>query len=505
MTDTEIAELLDSTAPLVVIEAPAGCGKTYQGANHARRMALSSLRGRILILTHTHAACSVFAKETRATGSRVEIRTIDSLIVQIAMAYHRPLGLPADPSVLARRAGGFESLAVHVSKFLRCNDIVSIALSDRYPIIIADEHQDTSLEQHEIVMCLHRAGSKLRIFGDPMQNLYSSSKAKVAADLARWDALKTKGQAAELQTPHRWENGSADLGTWVLEARQALKEGRKVDLTQRPDTLNVLFAENIAARSVGFQLGKDDRKPIDVLMDSATSMLVLSGHNETVQALRAFWRRRYPLWEGHTREPLGTLITTLSTASGNPVAVSEAVIVFMEATSVGFTRSTHGNRLTQEVVSACAKPAKGKPAMLQELARCILTEPTHVGVAKCLVRLNELVDQRVPGFDSISFDLRNELRDAMRLGEFKDPEEGFSEIRRKRSFAHPAPPAKSISTIHKAKGLECSHSMIVPCDRKNFSDTAYARCKLYVAISRAKQTTTIVVSRNNLSPLIDLG
>src|SRR3954462_6017547 len=107
MTDAEIAEMLDSTAPLVVIEAPAGCGKTYQGASHARRMAYSSLRGRILILTHTHAACSVFAKETRATGSRVEIRTIDSLIVQIATAYHRQLGLPADPSVWARRAGGF--------------------------------------------------------------------------------------------------------------------------------------------------------------------------------------------------------------------------------------------------------------------------------------------------------------------------------------------------------------------------------------------------------------
>ena len=42
---------------------------------------------RLLILTHTHAACSVFADRTRGSGQRVEIRTIDSLIMHIATAY----------------------------------------------------------------------------------------------------------------------------------------------------------------------------------------------------------------------------------------------------------------------------------------------------------------------------------------------------------------------------------------------------------------------------------
>lgn len=102
MSDEDVAALLDSAAPLVVVEAPAGCGKTYQGANHARRMASSSPHGRVLILTHTHAACAVFAKETRGARNRVEIRTIDSLITQIAAAYHKSLDLPADPSAWVR-------------------------------------------------------------------------------------------------------------------------------------------------------------------------------------------------------------------------------------------------------------------------------------------------------------------------------------------------------------------------------------------------------------------
>ena len=61
MSDASVANALRSNARLVVIEAPAGCGKTYQGAEYARDVAPLIGRGRLLILTHTHAACDVFA------------------------------------------------------------------------------------------------------------------------------------------------------------------------------------------------------------------------------------------------------------------------------------------------------------------------------------------------------------------------------------------------------------------------------------------------------------
>jgi DNA helicase-2/ATP-dependent DNA helicase PcrA len=35
MTDEAVEDLLNSSEPLAVIEAPAGCGKTYQGARYA--------------------------------------------------------------------------------------------------------------------------------------------------------------------------------------------------------------------------------------------------------------------------------------------------------------------------------------------------------------------------------------------------------------------------------------------------------------------------------------
>jgi len=460
-----------------------------------------------LILTHTHAACGVFAKETRSATNRVEIRTIDSLVVHIATAYHKSLGLPPDPSVWAREAGneGFQQLGESVARFLAQNPMVSMALAERYPLVIADEHQDARGEQHDIIMGLHRAGSRVRVFADPMQRIYVRTKRAIAADQSRWEALKSEGVFAELEYPHRWTSGSMELGSWVLAARQILKERGQIDLFGKmPKGLSVLFADNVAPTHTSFRLSDSDRKPVDAVIRSAARMLVLSGQNESVRALRAFWNRQFPIWEGHTREPLGILVLALASNSGDAPAIAEAVIVFLEAVSVRFTRSSHGNRFATEISEGCAKQTTGKPAYIQELARYIRNDPTHFGAAKCLKRLVELVENKIAGFDDIVFDLRNELRDALRLEDFTHPEEGFSEINRKRTFARPTPPAKAISTIHKAKGLECDHSMIIPCDAHHFSNTTYARCKLYVALSRAKQSMTLVLSKSKPSPLFKL-
>jgi DNA helicase-2/ATP-dependent DNA helicase PcrA len=67
------------------------------------------------------------------------------------------------------------------------------------------------------------------------------------------------------------------------------------------------------------------------------------------------------------------------------------------------------------------------------------------------------------------------------------------------------PPKRVISTIHKAKGLECENAIVMACDKTHFSSTDYARCKLYVALSRAQQSLTLVVSRSHPTPLFRVG
>jgi DNA helicase-2/ATP-dependent DNA helicase PcrA len=118
-----------------------------------------------------------------------------------------------------------------------------------------------------------------------------------------------------------------------------------------------------------------------------------------------------------------------------------------------------------------------------------------------LHRLSELKSSD-PAFKGVKLDYHSEFWDAVRLGQFDDPNEGFTKISRRRSYARPSVPTKAISTVHKAKGLECDNVLIMPFDAQHFGNTPSARCRLYVAMSRAKQSLTFVVSRRNPSPLI---
>jgi DNA helicase-2/ATP-dependent DNA helicase PcrA len=83
------------------------------------------------------------------------------------------------------------------------------------------------------------------------------------------------------------------------------------------------------------------------------------------------------------------------------------------------------------------------------------------------------------------------------LGRFDDVEAGLAELTNRRTFARLKPPAKAISNIHKAKGLECGNVILMPAEARTFPDKPDARCLLYVALSRAKDSLTIVASRAN--------
>lgn len=361
MSDASVAKLLRSAEPLVVIEAAAGCGKTFQGAAYARDIVDSLGPGRLLILTHTHAACAVFAERTRGAASSVEIRTIDALITQIATAYHKPLGLPRDLTSWAWQDNGkgFEIMASKVSAFLRVRPGVARALAHRYPIIICDEHQDSTVDQHRIVMALRDAGAMLRIFGDPLQRIYGEKTEKAArVDRERWEALKSNGASDRLTTPHRWKQGCPALGDWILSARTSLENSQPIDLTARPPSLRLLVGNNTAQMRTGYQLSKEHRAPVDRIVRNADQLMILASQKDLVASLRAFWNRSIPIWEGHTRDALATLVGVLRENEGNAQALAEGVVTFVSEVAVGFTdlRFQRSLRFTEDRVARVGSP-----------------------------------------------------------------------------------------------------------------------------------------------------
>lgn len=504
MSDESVRAALRSEAPLVVVEAPGGCGKTHQGADYARDIAGDESRGRTLILTHTNAACSVFAERTASIGSRVEIRTNDSLIAAVAGAYHAGLGLPADVADWVRaQKEGHAQVALKVGQLLTHYPMIAASLARRYPTVICDEHQDSSGDQHAVAMALYGQGSRLRIFGDPMQKIFPDKAFVGSAAAWTWGDLSGSAHAFEqLDTPHRWAKGCPKLGAWTLAAREALKSGGRVDLrSDLPPSVTVLIAESTAHGPMDYQLPGYLRKPIDEFEKAQDSLLILTRHNQTALSLRSFFGRRIPLWEGYVRGDLEKLVAAVRAAGGKPALVAQAVMTFMGAVGKGFSKSAFGDRLLKESQEGCTGAAKGKPALIQELARFLVDEPDHRGVAKMLARLEELRTAE-KNFEDVEIDCYREFRDAVRLGEFEDAHLGLAELTHRRTYSRPRPPARAISTIHKSKGLECGSVIVMPCTRKTFPEKPEARCLLYVALSRAKDRLLLVVSKADPSPLL---
>ena len=70
------------------------------------------------------------------------------------------------------------------------------------------------------------------------------------------------------------------------------------------------------------------------------------------------------------------------------------------------------------------------------LGRLILEQPDHKGLARMLLRLYSMI-KRDPIFRQIRIDYYQEFWDAVHLGKFDDPDQGFAEISREQYYARP--------------------------------------------------------------------
>jgi len=176
----------------------------------------------------------------------------------------------------------------------------------------------------------------------------------------------------------------------------------------------------------------------------------------------------------------------------------------MEAVGVGFTEASHGQILKREIQNGCERIRTGKPGNIQLLANFLIDDPSHFGVACAIAQIGIFIDNQAPGFTDVKIYQNREFWESQRLSKFDDPAKAYAEISMKRTMLRPKPRPKSLATVHKAKGLECDNVMIMHCDRASFGDTIYGRCKLYVALSRAKSSVTLVLPRTGHSPLFNV-
>ncbi len=374
--------------------------------------------------------------------------------------------------------------------------MIAASVAQRHPVVICDEHQDSSKDQHRVVMAVHSQGAALRVFSDPMQRIFDDAPFD-------WDSLRQQSDSlAELDTAHRWSDGCPELGRWTLRARRTLREGGAIDLRagRTPESVEVVFAENRARANLAYQLSPHARRPIDRFEGRYSSLLVLTRHNLTAKSLRSFFNRRILLWEGHTRYALERLVEAVGDANGDCEKLALAMVGFVGEVGKGFSPSAFGKAFECEVRTRCSVTRRGRPRKIQDVARLLLADPSHRGIAAALRRLADLATTD-SSFREAKIDSYRELWEAIQLGEYETVEDGLAEITHRRNYSGLGPADKTISTIHKAKGLQSDSAIVVPCNRRTFPDDPTSRCLLYVAISRASHRLMLVVSRQEPTPL----
>lgn len=482
----EVDERLHSEAPVVMIEAAGGCGKTTKAAKYAKEAAERLTSGKVLLLSHTHAACGEFQRKCAALGQKIDVETCDSFCLKVIGAYSRPLGLPSPiESHLGRADGGipFSALGEKAAELFRRAPTVARAVAAHYPIIVLDEHQDAGIHQHETVSLLREIGNaRLRIFGDPMQAIHPGDD----KGYVNWDALWAMADdRGMLEEPYRWA-GAPELGEWVMASRAALKAGNPVSLRDAPACVRAISHNALAGRERFRDVQTASREVHGFLTAAPDSAAILAFLGSMAKSAAQAGGWRAPLNEGAQLDELDVLVQALEVHAGNAQELAGAFLDFLAVIGVGLTADLSIS-LRRRLGAAIDHERAGRNQLAWlSCLEPIYEAPDHRGMA---VAMRLVRETRPPGYTIRFPDHVWGLSAFDRTDDPRAFRSVIGRIRRRRKW-----PAQMVSTIHKAKGLDFDHVLLCPVDRHQYPDDVLGARLLYVALSRAKRSIRLVLS-----------
>ncbi|HEX3527370.1 MAG TPA: ATP-dependent helicase [Thermoanaerobaculia bacterium] len=480
-----LQDKLHSQAPVVVVEAPGGCGKTWTAAQFAKEMSARLMSGRVLLLSHTHAACGQFQKRCHGPGLRVDVETCDSFCLKIVAPYARVLGLPHPLELyLGREPAGvpFSVLSEKAVELLSRSPTIARTIAECYPTIILDEHQDSSNAQHKMIMLLREIGlAKLRIFGDPMQAIHAGA----GDDQINWSAVAAAAdERGTLVTPHRWRD-CPELGDWIMEARTQLKAGSPVALAGTPDSVRVQTVVNLAGRNRIRDPKATSKLMKDFSRRGSGTAAVLVFLSPMTKSLAAVTGWSASVNEGAVLEHMNPLLAACENHPGEPGHLSHAFLDFLGEVGVGLTESLKVGLKRRLGASIDLNRTGHMQRAWLERFQPIYESPDHRGLARAMRQLHATPTS------AYIVRLRDHAWSLRSLERADDPRAQLAvlgRLRRRRAL-----PEYAISTIHRAKGLEFSRVLLCPVDENQYPSSSLGARLLYVALSRARMSLDLIL------------
>jgi len=495
MTDLELEALRERIAgpePLLLIEAPAGYGKTHEAVLAAQRIAPTLTEGRtVLFLTHTNGAREAF--NHRLKGGAAVMKTIHALAAELVELYSAPLGLPK-PLDPFHGQPSFSNMITLAVKILQRRPEIALGLAVRHPVVLVDEYQDCDESQHQLVQLVADAApTRLRLFGDDLQAIFDWDGTAVD-----FGSMVATHPTIHLTTPWRWRKHDA-MREFVVEARRALAAGEPIDLTNPPSCVTV---QRWAGQVPGPKQEGHAFECISALgacLDADT--VVLTHHNSHALGLRKKLPGRGGYHEGADHEPARILLDQVIEAEGEFQILVGLLVSAMEQWGQGMTKTYR-----DQVAEICTSEGvdvgtKKKIIPFSRICEQLFSEPTVTQWLRCLRQVlnggHGIEGWKVVRGDQIYLLARLRPRPDDNVGVLLHGEA------RARDAVRTAP-RKGFMVIHKAKGLEFDAVALPYCAGALFKNDLPSRRRMYVAISRPQRQLHFLIPADDPTPLLRL-
>lgn len=490
----EVRSRIRGDEPILLINAPAGHGKTYEAAQAARDLAAALPNAhRVLLLSHTNAARHAFRAATMERSPRVVHQTLDSFAHALVETHATYLGVPVPLYPDEPGHPSFTEMRQKALALLRRAPAVARAIALGHPVILVDEHQDSSRAQHELVRVIAKAAPvRLRLFGDGLQAIFDFEEPTVD-----WTALQQGTSSTELTHGYRWDS-IPELRDWLARARAALLSGEPIDLRDHPRAISVLVWEGSAPERGRRGYPEECFRALRKLRNRDEIAVLVRDNAHAVGVRRSVGF--LGLHEGADPKTPRKLLDAAITATGDPQALAATMVDALKACGTGIDAV----RVKQLKEICTPEEIKlGKKRRIKPLA--LILEPLYAAptVATWLACL------RTAWGRASEIDWKPVRRDTLGILAALQTDGDADVLRALHGVARGRKesmrlPRRVVTTIHKAKGLEFAEVAVPYLSAPSFPDTWEGRRLLYVALTRASRHLYLLVPRANSSPLITL-
>lgn len=491
-SDEVASSRISGADPVLLVDAPAGHGKTEQAVRAALDAVNSLPDGcEVLFLTHTNAARSTFNQ--RLGRQPAAMKTIHSLAREIVELYASPLKLPR-PLQPAHGRPSFDAMVSLAEDVLRKRPEVARGLALRHPVILVDEYQDCSIEQAALIDAIAgSADTRLRLFGDDLQAIFEFTGSQVD-----WRGLMRRYPSVALTTPWRWSR-QPSMGRFLRDARDALLSGQPVDLRSVPSCVTVQSWEGPVPSP--FEEGHAPNCLAIIRGQQRSAPMVLTVNNAHALGLRKKLPGFGSYHEGAEHETARKVLEDVERAAGDARALILLLVRTMNQWGIGMTKPYRDQAKEVFGVDGAVLGTKKKIGAFAAMASALYADPSTSTWLTC-IRQIAAGAHGIPGWKVLRGDPLFLLA-AVRPQPEADLPTLLHEAARARDAAR-RNPTTGFMTIHKAKGLEFDTVIVPYCSGSHFSDDLPSRRRLYVAMSRAQSRLVLLVPEEDPTPLLQL-